>query len=213
MCGRYILGDLSWPEYRDMLSIIRPEAPDETVVEPNHNIAPTVTAPIVLTRETGVHEVAARWGLIPPWFRDEPRAFRATTFNARIETAHEKNSFRASWQASRCLVPATGYYEWTGPKGQKQPWEITLERNSSIFFFAGLYAERRDRLVSYTILTRAADPAIAHLHPRMPVVLQPTELRRWMTGPPPAPEEAERLGTGLGERFRVRQIEKVGLAS
>ncbi|MEM0921724.1 MAG: SOS response-associated peptidase, partial [Pseudomonadota bacterium] len=145
----------------------------------------------------------ARWGLIPPWFRGEVKAFRQTTFNARIETAHEKPSFRAAWagrgQGGRCLVPASGYYEWTGEKGAKQPWFIHLSGNAPFFCFAGLWERRTDGLVSYTILTRAADPVLSHLHHRMPVILPQDSWLDWMAVT--EGDWIETAGTGFGPQF------------
>ncbi|MEM9736145.1 MAG: SOS response-associated peptidase [Pseudomonadota bacterium] len=205
MCGRYIISDLTWAEFREMLNIVRPE---DARAAPSFNIAPTQTMPIVL-QDDETREVNARWGLIPPWFRDDPRTFRQTTFNARLETAHEKPTFRAAWARGRCLVPTNGWYEWTGPKGAKQPWFITLKTNAPVFFFAGLYAARSDGLVSYTILTRAADPTLEGLHHRMPTILRPDQLAPWLAGEGETSDLIADLGTGFESQFTFHKTRPI----
>jgi putative SOS response-associated peptidase YedK len=206
MCGRYILGDLNWADYHAMLSII---PPDEPLVDVSYNIAPTQMMPVLIADGMSLRQVQARWGLVPPWHKGDPREMRYPTFNARIETAHEKPSFRQAWSSGRCLVPATGYYEWTGEKGAKQPWLIDVETNRSVFFFAGLFSERSDGLQSYTILTRAAEAPIDALHHRMPVVLSDDDLLKWINRLDDDDDVIESLGTGLGDRFRYRKVSDI----
>ena len=122
----------------------------------------------------------ARWWFVPHWHKGGVKDWKATTFNAKIETAHEKPTFRTAWQHNRCIIPATGYYEWTGPKGSKQPHYITVEQNVPVFFFAGLYSTLRDGTQTTTILTQDAAPEIAELHHRMPVVLPADQIEPWM---------------------------------
>lgn len=200
MCGRYVLGDLSWKTYFELLSIVRSE---DSPSDPRYNIAPTQDVPILIPEGDTLIQADSRWGLIPDWFRDDVSAFKQTTFNARIETADEKPTFRASWTAKRCLVPASGWYEWTGDDGAKVPWFVDVIRNTEIFFFAGLYARRLDGLLSHTILTRPAAPEIAHLHPRMPVVLRDDQLQAW-TGP--TPPEKDALGPWVEGRLSFHRV-------
>lgn len=132
------------------------------------------------------------WWLIPPWSK-EPQ-FRYPTFNARAETLSSKPAFRHAWKASqRCLVPASCYFEWTGPKGTKQCYAI--ERSDGRpHLLAGLWEhwESADQAIdSFTIITVPAAPAIDWLHPRMPRGLQDeVEADVWLHG---APEEAAAL--------------------
>ncbi|MEL6476251.1 MAG: SOS response-associated peptidase [Pseudomonadota bacterium] len=205
MCGRYVLGPVSWADYHSFLSIL-PVGPRAEAVAPfktSYNIAPTQMMPVLTLADEGLAAVEARWGLIPPWYRGEVKVFRKTTFNARIETAHEKPTFRAAWAGTgpggRCLIPASGYYEWTGEKGAKQPWFIHLTGNAPFFCFAGLWEQRVDGLVSYTILTRAADPVLSHLHHRMPVILPADAWPDWLAGAEGA--WIETAGTGSGAQF------------
>jgi len=115
MCGRFILGDSNWAAYHQTVSMAY-----------MHND--------ILRAD------AARWWFVPHWHRGPAADWKATTFNTKIETAHEKPSFRTAWERGRCIIPASGYYEWTGAKGQKTPWFISPQTNLPVFFFAGLYA-------------------------------------------------------------------------
>ncbi|WP_406600603.1 SOS response-associated peptidase [Thermohalobaculum sediminis] len=104
---------------------------------------------------------------------------------ARAEEAAEKPMFRDAWRHGRCLVPAIGYYEWTGPRGDKTPWFVSLATNAPGFCMAGLWAAPMlggEPLVTATILTTAAGAATRHLHPRSPVVLLEEEWEGWLTG-------------------------------
>lgn len=205
MCGRYILSDISRFGYREMLRIIEPEEPHAA---PSWNIAPTQTAPIVIAEEGSTREVRARWGLVPKWHRGAPKDLKYPTFNARIETATQKPAFCASWRSSRCLVQTGGYYEWTGPKGSKQPWFITLEHNRTIFWFAGLYSKRADG-ISFTILTRSADRVLEGLHHRMPVILRDDQLEVWLNGEDDDETIIASLGAGFGPRLRWHRVDPV----
>ena len=161
MCGRFILGESSWAEYHESLSILRPEP-----AKVSYNIRPTQSAPIAYYGENGLLASNARSWFVPHWHKGEVKDWKATTFNAKIETAHEKPAFRTAWKTGRCLIPASGYYEWTGEKGKKQPWFIGIETNAPVFYFAGLRSKLADDSETCTILTRASAPQIDHLHAR-----------------------------------------------
>jgi putative SOS response-associated peptidase YedK len=156
-------------------------APD---VAPRYNIAPTQEAPVVLLHpDSGARVLRAlRWGLVPSWSKD-PRA-GARLINARAEGAADKPAFRAAFKRRRCLVPAAGFYEWKRlPKG-KQPWWIRL-RGGGPLAFAGLWEHWLDpqsdaTLHTFTILTTAANPLVAALHDRMPVILPPRDYTVWL---------------------------------
>lgn len=199
MCGRYVLGDSTWAAYHDALSIIRP---DPAVI--SYNIKPTQTVAMAFQGQNGIQADVARWWFVPHWHKGDVKDWKATTFNARMETAHEKPVFRTAWARQRCIIPATGYFEWTGEKGNKQPWFIGVEQNIPVFFFAGLYSELRDGSKTCTIVTRAADEAIAELHPRMPVILKPDELTLWMQG-----QNDEDVG--MGHRFSFHRVARFGI--
>jgi putative SOS response-associated peptidase YedK len=129
-----------------------------------------------------------RWGLIPSWAKDEK--IGAQCINARVETVAEKPAFRSAFKSRRCLIPASGYFEWTampGPlasKPLKQPFYIT--RTDGVpFTFAGLWERWKDNLLTCTILTTDAAESIHGLHNRMPVVLDADGMNAWLGGAKP----------------------------
>ena len=125
--------------------------------------------------------VFARWGLIPSWHRGDLKDWRANTINARIEEAAEKPTFRGPWRNSRCLIPAGGYFEWTGEKTPKQPHYFQSAGNEETLWFAGLFSIWND-LLTCTIMTRAANEDVEPVHDRMPVILNSDEQDAWLRG-------------------------------
>ena len=149
---------------------------------PRPNIAPTEPVAIVRKAQTGKRELTlVRWGLLPPWVKD-PREF-ATLINARSETVTGKPSFRGAIRHKRCLIPADGFYEWTGPKGAKRPFQVRLKAGG-LMAMAGLYEQwlgaDGSELETMAILTCAANSFMAPLHDRMPVILAPPDFERWL---------------------------------
>lgn len=176
MCSRYSL--TSPPE------AVRQYFETRNTLEfpPRYNIAPTQPVMIVRQAARGGREfVLVRWGLIPSWVKD-PRDF-STLINARSETAAEKPSFRGAMRHRRCLVPASGFYEWTGKPGAKQP-HLIRPRNGGLMAMAGL-AEHwvgadGSELETMAILTTAANATMEPIHDRMPVILDPKDFDRWL---------------------------------
>ena len=164
--------------------------------QPRYNIAPTQHNPVVLGASGGNnghnHLQLMQWGLVPDWSREPKVTY--STINARAETVASKPTFRKPLSTQRCLVPATGYFEWVESARQgKQPYRIQLRHESSgpdgvepIFAFAGLYdiwqGPGGEELHSYTIVTTKANEALSAIHSRMPVIL-PRELEEaWLEG-------------------------------
>ncbi|MBY0226537.1 MAG: SOS response-associated peptidase [Hyphomicrobium sp.] len=149
---------------------------------PRYNIAPTQPVLIVRRDHAGDREQhLVRWGLIPSWVKD-PSEF-TTIINARSETASEKPSFRGSLRHRRCLVPATGFYEWTGKPGQKRP-HMFRPRDGGLFALAGL-AEHwvgadGSELETMAILTTSANATMEPIHDRMPVIIAPEHFDVWL---------------------------------
>ena len=157
--------------------------PENTAVRRRYNIAPTQEAPVVRIGAGGARELALlRWGLVPPWAKE--LAVGTRMINARAEGVEAKPAFRAAVRERRCLVPATGFYEWKGLPGRKQPYAITVER--PLFAFAGLWETWAPRagepVETFTIITTDANPAIASVHDRMPVILPREAEEAWLTG-------------------------------
>ena len=147
------------------------------------NIAPTQEAPVVRVAASGARELAMlRWGLVPSWAKE--LAVGTKMINARAEGVEAKPAFRAAVRERRCLVPATGFYEWKGLPGRKQPYAITIER--PLFAFAGLWETWTSRdgkpVETFTIVTTDANPAIASVHDRMPVILPREAEDAWLRG-------------------------------
>ena len=167
---------------------------NEAVYPPRYNIAPTQPVAIVRMSAKKTRElVLVRWGLIPPWVKD-PNEF-ATLINARAETAAEKPSFRSALRYRRCLVPADGFYEWTGRKGNKQPHLLRRKLQEadatvgpgdggSLLAFAGLWEHwlgaEGSEMETMVILTTKANKTLAPLHDRMPVILEQADHARWL---------------------------------
>lgn len=177
MCGRFTL-HLS-PEL--LGTVFGVKTPLQ--LPPRYNIAPSQKVPVV--RETGeggrsLDELV--WGLVPSWAKDP--AIGNRMINARAETVHEKPSFRHALRQRRCIIPASGYYEWTKAGDSKQPWYITLQDGDPMGL-AGLWESWRspsgDALETFCILTTAANSLMATIHDRMPVILPQTEYGIWLS--------------------------------
>lgn len=149
---------------------------------PRFNIAPTQPVAIVRLDPNGAREIAlVRWGLIPSWTKD-PGAFK-TLVNARGETAAEKPSFRGAMRRRRCLVPANGFYEWTGKAGARQP-HLIRRRDGGLIALAGIWESwlgaDGSEIDTMAILTVPANRALASIHDRMPAILQPEDFDAWL---------------------------------
>lgn len=182
MCGRFFRHGVTWEEYHDALGLIAPDgvAPPEAT----YNAAPMSLQPII--RRAPEHEhiemAPCHWGLVPSWWTKPLSEKKFTTFNAKCETVHEKPVFRGAFRHKRCLVPVSGYYEWTGEKGRKTPFAIGL-RNRRWFCLAGLWDSALidgSEIQTFTILTTEPNDATAGLHHRMPVILSPHDYQRWL---------------------------------
>jgi putative SOS response-associated peptidase YedK len=181
MCGRYLLTS-------PLESV---QALFEVGERPNlgarYNIAPTQEVPIVRrTRDGAGRELAlVRWGLIPHWAKDEKAGNRM--INARAEGIRNKPAFRDAFLRRRCLVPADGFYEWKKIGRTRQPWLIR-RRGGGLLAFAGLWEVWRDphgqSRHSCTIVTGPANELVADLHDRMPVILAPDDIGRWLEADP-----------------------------
>ena len=178
MCSRYFLdadGNIIAYTFR---------VPPDDRVGRRFNIAPTQEAPVVRVNAEGARELALlRWGLVPSWAKD--LGVGNKMINARGESVAEKPAFREALRKRRCLVPATGFFEWEGPPGRKQPFAITVPA-VPVFAFAGLWESWRpaggEPVQTFTIVTTDANEAVAAIHDRMPVILAPDEADQWLGG-------------------------------
>jgi putative SOS response-associated peptidase YedK len=158
--------------------------PVEFVVTPRYNIAPTQDAPVVVMREGHRRLEKFRWGLVPPW-ADDP-GMGARMINARAETVHQSKAFRSAFTRRRCLVPASGFFEWKKEQGgaRKTPYNFFM-KDEQAFAFAGLWEIwQRDPnsppLHSFTIITTDANGLVKPVHDRMPVILSRDAETVWL---------------------------------
>jgi putative SOS response-associated peptidase YedK len=196
MCGRFVVA-------RTIGEIAMIFEADEVIGDfnlPSYNLAPTQNVPVLVDRafERDEHGNplgdlsrefhSARWGLVPRWSKGPGEM--APLFNARIETLFEKPSFKDSVLRRRCLIPASGYFEWqVDAEGNKKAIYINAG-DEGMFAFAALYdwwadptkpAGAPDRwLLSASIVTKASAPELAHIHDRNPVLLSPDSLDEWL---------------------------------
>jgi putative SOS response-associated peptidase YedK len=134
MCGRFTQR-YTWSEVLQFLRVFGPPRN----LQPHYNIAPTMTVDVIRLDESGRRElVPMRWGLIPALWPKSLKEIPAT-FNARAESVADKPMFRDAFRGQRCIIPASGFYEWTGDKGNKQPHLFTAADGSPILAFAGLW--------------------------------------------------------------------------
>ena len=178
MCGRYTQL-LTWAELRRLMTLTSTPLEELPV---RYNVAPTQEAPVVRAIEGGGREgVLMRWGLVPSWAADTKIASKL--INARSETAATKPSFRAAMKKRRCLVPASGFFEWDKSGAKKQPWLIRV-RGGEPFAMAGLWESWKgpagQPLETFTILTTSANELVAPLHERMPVILPADAWEPWL---------------------------------
>jgi putative SOS response-associated peptidase YedK len=178
MCGRFTLSVSA----EDLARLFSLDPAGMPPLLPRYNIAPT--QPVLAVRDDrsgGREAVFLRWGLIPPWARDP--AIGGRLINARSETAADKPSFRSAFRRRRCLVPADGFYEWRAVQQVKQPYHLHAA-DGGPFAIAGLW-ERWSApdgldVETCTLLTTAANEAVAALHDRMPVIMAPPDFDRWL---------------------------------
>jgi len=189
MCGRYNLitdaqAFVDFFELRNSLAI-----------PPRYNIAPSQK--ILVVRRMDNHREAGllHWGLIPHWAKDRKIAYKM--INARAETVAEKPAFRSALRHRRCLIPATGFFEWQATQDGKQPYNITL-RGGGLMAFAGLWeswtSHDGERIDSCTIIVTEANESLRPVHDRMPVILAPEHYAVWLD---PAVQNPNQLQTLL----------------
>jgi putative SOS response-associated peptidase YedK len=193
MCGRYVIeGTTELSERFQLRQIPANLFPEWTT----YNAAPTQLLPVIVEDAAGERTaLAMQWGLVPRWRREGERGGLAP-INARAETLQEKPMFRGLTKAKRCIVPASGFYEWQKMDGRKQPYFITAD-DGEAWGFAGLYDvthdEENEAAGSFTIITTEANPLIAPLHERMPAILRREDEEEWVSRDVTDPVQVERL--------------------
>ena len=177
MCGRYD-NLIAREAYR---RLFRAERLPQSNFPPRYNISPTDQIPIVRIdpRDDTRELTMARWGLVPFWMKEVPKV---PHINARMETVHKLPLFREAFARRRCLVPATGFYEWKKRADGKQPYRFVM-KDLEPFAFAGIWEFARikgEDVLSATIIVGPPNAVAAPVHDRMPMILAPEDYDRWL---------------------------------
>ena len=191
MCGRFTLSRQNAFELAAELGVPVESLPN---YRPRYNIAPTDQHWILRMKYEEREALPALWGLINSWAKDRKRA--ASQINARVETLETRSAFKEAFRKRRCLVPADGFFEWTGPKNARRPiWFHNAD--GRLLFFAGLYASWQPEPDiwerTFTIITTNANAVVADVHDRMPVILAPEQAEEWMAARETDPEKLRTL--------------------
>jgi len=177
MCGRYD-NLIARDAYRGLFKANRLPKSNFPL---RYNIAPTDQIPIVrIDPRDGEREVVmARWGLIPFWMKEKPKV---PHINARAETVDRLPLFREAFAKRRCLIPATGFYEWQQREDGKQPYRFR-RKDLEPFAFAGIWEFARlagEDILSAAIIVGEPNPLVGGIHDRMPVMLMSEDCDRWL---------------------------------
>ncbi len=190
MCGRYSLAPAEFSQLKLLFHVdaplARPPRTPEFELSPRYNIAPTwapgYEPPIVFeTAQAGRQVALARWWMIPShWSR--PLNALPASFNARSEEIERKPFWSGSFESRRCLVPATGWREFNGPRGQRRAFQFHY--GQALFAFAGLWdrwtSPEGEQVQSFAIVTVAANDAVRPIHDRMPLCIDPALYDLWL---------------------------------
>jgi putative SOS response-associated peptidase YedK len=184
MCGRFTQ-NLSWAELHRLAGLIG----EARNLQPRYNIAPTTPIEVIRAGKAGNELVPMRWGLVPSWWK-KPLNELPATFNARAETLAERPMFRGAFKYRRCIIPASGFYEWTGPKTARIPHYFT-SRDGRPLGLAGLWdhwsgLDGGDDLPNATIIVGAANEWMSAYHDRQPMILDWHDAAAWMASDDPA---------------------------
>lgn len=210
MCARYTLAILIFDRLAEILGarVLPGHAELARAQGPRYNIAPTQRTWIVERdgdqARGGRLLVPARWGLVNRWAKD--RSWAARQINARAEGLATSRAYRDAYAKRRAVVPADGFYEWTGPKGHRTPFRFRMP-DGSLLLMAGLHEDWRDpetkeTLHTFSVVTCAASPAIARFHDRMPLLLTEDVVDDWMACASDA--DAGRLAREVAPRVAER---------
>lgn len=169
MCGRYSLyfDDEYDSDIAQMMNVLKRNYPQADIRQ--REVFPTNTAPVLIKRDLDISPVPYIWGF--PNFRS-----KGVIINARAETAEEKRTFRDSLLNRRCVIPSTGFYEWDKSK-HKYLFNMP---ESNILYMAGLYNMFKDE-PRFVILTTDANSSVRSIHHRMPLVLEKSQISKWIT--------------------------------
>jgi putative SOS response-associated peptidase YedK len=181
MCGR-LTQRHTWREIHELYGLTGASRN----LQAHYNIAPTDALDVVKPVLNGTTElVSMRWGLIPYWWK-KPLKYLPATFNARAESIADKPMFREAFDWQRCIVPASGYYEWIARPNGMQPYYISAADGGTLSF-AGLWDRWRnrdtgERVMSCVIIVTDANTLMQPIHDQMPAILEPADFKAWLYG-------------------------------
>jgi putative SOS response-associated peptidase YedK len=184
MCGRFaLLAKKEEMARRFKLIESGPSQPSLYPAGPRFNIAPSQSVAVVRAADGTRFLDLLTWGLIPSWAADKKIGYKL--INARSETVATKPSFRSAFKSRRCLIPASGFFEWKKVStSRKQPYFIRPSDHDDLFAFAGLWEKwtspHGEPLESCTILTTEANELMKSIHDRMPVILDSAGESVWL---------------------------------
>lgn len=178
MCGRFTL----FSTFETIMERFHIDSSfDEMDYQISYNIAPSQRIVAVINDGSKNRLGYLRWGLIPPWAKDERIGYKL--INARSETLAEKPSFRKAYQNKRCLIVADSYYEWQQTPDRKIPMRIKL-KSGEPFGMAGLWESWKSpegqAVYTCTIITTSSNELTSSIHDRMPVILKPDDEQNWL---------------------------------
>ncbi len=186
MTGRFFRGPIPWDEYGQHLEFIPPDGIEPP--EPRYNIPPMSWVPVIRSRlfhEPGQEMALMMWNLIPMWWNKPLSEKKWTSFTAQSETIEDSPTFRGAYRYRRCLVPASGFFVWSGEAGKRTPFAIGLT-NQSWFCFAGVWetwGHDGGEIDTFAILTTKSNDLVGPYSSRMPVILRPRDYTTWFDLP------------------------------
>lgn len=223
MCGRFTR-NYTFKQVQEYLNLIPARVPSN--FPPDFNVCPTDPIDVVVKTDEGRELVTMRWGIIPAWWSKSLKEMKLATFNARVETVESKPMFKEAFKRNRCIIPASGYYEWQTIGKEKQPWYFT-PKDAPIVPIAGLWDQWRDRetkniIRSCAMIITEPNKLVGEVHDRMPVVLSPNEFEPWLSGEAgkevldPAPDDAlqkwpvsKRVNSSRAEKHDAALVDKI----
>lgn len=190
MCGRF--GLFVTPEVlEEYFSLTEPVA---APLEPRYNLTPGQAVAVVREHDGRRRVDALKWGLIPFWAKDATIGRRLV--NARLDSIAAKPAYREAWQRRRCLIPASGFYEWSEPRGGRKRPHFIRPAGEPLLALAGLWERWRtpegEKLETCVIVTVDATPELAPIHDRMPLLIPRHAHALWLD-PKSSVDDALRL--------------------
>lgn len=188
MCGRFVV-NIPADELKKIFALI-----EATQLEPRFNVAPTQQVAVVRNDGDRNRLDLLKWGFVPGWSKD--LSFGSHLINARSETVAEKPAFRHAIKYRRCIITASGFFEWSHSAGKKQPYYIQLADQTPMCL-AGLWeswkAPDGSVIETFAILTTAANKLVEPIHDCMPVILHPDSITFWLNHTMNDPEQLQPL--------------------